>query len=127
MGFLVAGVLLGLAVYFGVAGPLGRGIETVLSWFTGLGRYVVPVVLVSAGVAFIRQGRSSSPFRLVVGWSMVAVAALTSMPETPAIWPTSLRIAPSQWPQVIPVTWYSVVVMVASWIRGPDRPSVLLP
>src|SRR5690625_5309439 len=34
------------------------------------------------------------------------------MPVTPSISDTSVRTAPSQCPQVIPVTWYSVVVAI---------------
>jgi DNA segregation ATPase FtsK/SpoIIIE, S-DNA-T family len=76
IGMIVVGALMGLAVYFDLAGPLGRGIETLVGWLTGLGRYVAPLLLVSAGVAFVRKGRSSSPFRLALGWAMVAIAVL---------------------------------------------------
>jgi S-DNA-T family DNA segregation ATPase FtsK/SpoIIIE len=70
------GVLIGLAVYFDLAGPLGRGVETFIGWFLGLGRYVLPVVLVSGGVALVKSGRSSSPTRLVIGWGLVIAAVL---------------------------------------------------
>ncbi|MEO6652723.1 MAG: DNA translocase FtsK 4TM domain-containing protein [Ilumatobacteraceae bacterium] len=73
---IVAGVLLGLAMYVDLAGPLGRGVETFIGWFLGLGRFVLPLVLVSAGVALVKQGRSSSPTRLVIGWALVSVAVL---------------------------------------------------
>jgi DNA segregation ATPase FtsK/SpoIIIE, S-DNA-T family len=76
VAMLGAGILLGLAIYLRLAGPLGRGVEIVIGWFTGLGRFAVPVILVSAGVAFIRKNRSSSPGRLAIGWSMISVAAL---------------------------------------------------
>jgi DNA segregation ATPase FtsK/SpoIIIE, S-DNA-T family len=76
IGMIVGGALLGLAVYFDLAGPLGRGVETLMGWLTGLGRYVVPLLLVSAGVAFVRKGRSSSPFRLALGWAMMAISLL---------------------------------------------------
>ena len=42
IGLIAAGVLLGLAIYFNLAGPLGRGIETLLGWIVGLGRFAVP-------------------------------------------------------------------------------------
>lgn len=73
---LVVGVLLGLAMYFDLAGPLGRGVETFIGWFVGLGRFVLPVVLVSAGVALVKKGQSSSPTRLVIGWGLIGVAVL---------------------------------------------------
>jgi S-DNA-T family DNA segregation ATPase FtsK/SpoIIIE len=69
-------VLLGLALYLDLAGPLGRGIELLLGWVVGLGRYAVPVALVAAGVSLVRSGRSSNPTRLVIGWGLVGVAAV---------------------------------------------------
>src|SRR5829696_7638517 len=59
----VAGVVFiggGLPLYADLAGPLGRGLGTLMGWFVGLGRYAVPVVLVVMGVALIRRGRSAS-------------------------------------------------------------------
>lgn len=76
LGMLGAGVLCALAVYVNLAGPLGRGIETVLGWLAGLGRFVVPVVLIATGVSFVKRGRSSSPFRLAVGWAFVSLSLL---------------------------------------------------
>ncbi len=71
-----AGVLIGLATYFDLAGPLGRAVEAFVGWFLGLGRFVLPVVLVSSGVALVKKGQSSSPIRLVIGWGLVGVALL---------------------------------------------------
>ncbi|MBA3289143.1 MAG: DNA translocase FtsK 4TM domain-containing protein, partial [Acidimicrobiia bacterium] len=76
IGLIGAGIVLGLAIYLDVAGPLGRGIETLVGWFTGLGRFGVPLALVAGGVALVRKGQSTSPFRLAIGWSLVFVAAL---------------------------------------------------
>jgi S-DNA-T family DNA segregation ATPase FtsK/SpoIIIE len=73
---VIVGVLLGLAVYVDVAGPLGRAIAAVLAWFVGVGRFAVPVVLVAAGIAFIREARSSSPVRIGLGWSLLGIAVL---------------------------------------------------
>ncbi len=70
------GVLVFLGVVLDVAGPLGRLIDTVLGWFFGLGRYLVPIPLVAVGVAFIRKTKSSSPTRLVLGWVMMAASLL---------------------------------------------------
>ena len=72
IGLIAAGVLLGLAVYLNLAGPLGRGVETLFGWIVGLGRYVVPLVLVAAGVA-LDPARASRPARcrLVIGWALV--------------------------------------------------------
>ena len=73
---IIVGALLGLAVYFDLAGPLGNGVETFVGWFVGLGRFIVPVVAVSAGVALVKKGQSSSPARLVLGWGLVGLAVL---------------------------------------------------
>ncbi|HEY5664374.1 MAG TPA: DNA translocase FtsK 4TM domain-containing protein [Ilumatobacter sp.] len=70
------GVLLGLAIYLDLAGPLGRGVETFVGWFLGLGRFLLPVALVSSGVALVKRGQSSSPTRLVIGWGLVGLAVL---------------------------------------------------
>ena len=58
------------------AGPLGRGIARVVGWFSGLGRFIVPVALVGAGVALIRRGRSDHRWRLAIGWGVTALAVL---------------------------------------------------
>ncbi|HUV16912.1 MAG TPA: DNA translocase FtsK 4TM domain-containing protein [Ilumatobacteraceae bacterium] len=76
LGLIGLAILLGLAVYLNLAGPLGRGIETIAGWLFGLGRYAVPVVLVAVGVSFVRKGRSASPFKLVIGWAMMSLAVL---------------------------------------------------
>ncbi len=76
LGLIGAAVLLGLAIYVDLAGPIGRGVETMFGWFFGLGRYAVPLVLGAVGVAFVRKGRSSGPVRLAIAWTVVVVAAL---------------------------------------------------
>jgi S-DNA-T family DNA segregation ATPase FtsK/SpoIIIE len=76
LALIGASVLLGLAIYLNLAGPLGRGVETLTGWLAGLGRYAVPIVLVAIGVSLVRRGHSSSPFRLTVGWLMVSFSAL---------------------------------------------------
>ncbi len=76
LGLIGLAVLLGLAVYVDLAGPLGRAVETLAGWLFGLGRYAVPLVLVAIGVSFLRKGRSASPFQLIIGWSMMSLAVL---------------------------------------------------
>ncbi|HEY8094206.1 MAG TPA: hypothetical protein VID93_10495, partial [Acidimicrobiales bacterium] len=73
---IVAGVLLGLAVYLRLAGPVGGGIDTALGALVGVGRYVLPVALVGCGVALLLDGRSDHRFRLVFGVSLATVALL---------------------------------------------------
>ena len=76
LAFIAAGILLGLAIYFNLAGPLGRGIETLIGWFTGLGRFVVPVAMVAIGAALVHRGRSEHRFRLVFGWGFAGLGLL---------------------------------------------------
>jgi len=76
LGLIGLAILLALAVYLNLAGPLGRGIETLTGWLFGLGRYAVPVVLLAIGVSLLRKGRSSSPFQLIIGWSMMSLSVL---------------------------------------------------
>jgi S-DNA-T family DNA segregation ATPase FtsK/SpoIIIE len=76
IALIVLGALIGLAIYFDLAGPLGHGVEVLLGWIVGVGRYAVPVGLIAAGVALVRTGRSSSPVRLALGWGLVGLAGL---------------------------------------------------
>ncbi|MBK5333886.1 MAG: DNA translocase FtsK [Ilumatobacteraceae bacterium] len=76
IGFIAAGVLLGMAIYLNLAGPLGRGVETVVGWLTGLGRFVVPIALVAIGVALVGKGQSIRRFRLAIGWGLLGLSLL---------------------------------------------------
>jgi DNA segregation ATPase FtsK/SpoIIIE, S-DNA-T family len=74
VALILAGVVIGLALYVRLAGPLGSGIELLLGWALGLGRLIIPVALVAAGVALVRRGHSSSPVRLLIGWGLAWLA-----------------------------------------------------
>ena len=76
IGFIAVGVLLGLAIYLDLAGPLGRGVETVVGWLTGLGRYVVPIALVAIGAALVGKGQSLRRARLALGWGLLGLSLL---------------------------------------------------
>jgi DNA segregation ATPase FtsK/SpoIIIE, S-DNA-T family len=73
---ICVGAVLALAMYLDLAGPVGRGVETFVGWFFGLGRYLLPIGLIAAGIALVKKGQSSSPVRLMIGWGLVAVATL---------------------------------------------------
>jgi S-DNA-T family DNA segregation ATPase FtsK/SpoIIIE len=73
---IAVGIILAAGVYFNVAGIFGDGVDWLVGAVAGLARYVVPVVLVAMGVALIRSARSSSPWRLVFGWTFFALSAL---------------------------------------------------
>ncbi|MDA3031695.1 MAG: DNA translocase FtsK [Actinomycetota bacterium] len=77
LGLIGGGVLCALAVYVDdLAGPLGRGSETLIGWFMGLGRFAVPLILIATGVSLVKRGRSSSPVRLAVGWTAITLSLL---------------------------------------------------
>jgi DNA segregation ATPase FtsK/SpoIIIE, S-DNA-T family len=73
---VVACVLLGLAVYLRVAGPVGSGIDTGLGALVGVGRYVLPVALLACGIALLLDGRSENRLRLALGVGLATVALL---------------------------------------------------
>jgi S-DNA-T family DNA segregation ATPase FtsK/SpoIIIE len=73
---IALGVLLALAVWFEVAGPVGRGVSSLLGWMVGVARYVVPVVLVGIGAALVHRARSANRVRLVAGWGVACAAVL---------------------------------------------------
>ncbi len=75
-GLIALGALLGLSVYFGLAGVVGTGIEVAIGWFTGVGRFAVPAALIAIGVAFVRDGKAAAPVRLTIGWVLAAACGL---------------------------------------------------
>ena len=76
VALIAGGILVGLAIYFKLAGVVGRAFDRALGWLCGLGRYAIPVVLVASGVALVRQGRSDRRVRLVVGWGALGASVL---------------------------------------------------
>ncbi len=76
IAFMAGGVLLALAVYLDLAGIVGRAVETLLGWFAGIGRFVVPIAAIGIGAALVHRGRSEHRSRLVVGWGVAAIAIL---------------------------------------------------
>ncbi|HEY4332076.1 MAG TPA: DNA translocase FtsK 4TM domain-containing protein [Ilumatobacteraceae bacterium] len=76
IAFIAGGALVGLAIYFKLAGLLGRIVNSMLGWLTGLGRFAVPIALIAIGTALIRKGRSEHRVRLTFGWGALAFAGL---------------------------------------------------
>jgi S-DNA-T family DNA segregation ATPase FtsK/SpoIIIE len=52
---IAAGVLVGLGIYGGLAGPAGRGIDTATGAVIGLCRWLVPPALIVAGLLLLRN------------------------------------------------------------------------
>ncbi|MFM8383166.1 MAG: DNA translocase FtsK 4TM domain-containing protein [Actinomycetota bacterium] len=76
IAFIACGVLVGLAVYARLAGPVGRGADAALGAGIGLGRFALPVILVAIGIALLRGDHPVGRTRLTIGWGGVLVAGL---------------------------------------------------
>ena len=73
------GILLFMSVYAHMAGPVGRGLNTLLSWTIGVGRFVIPVLVIGAGVAFIKRTEVQHRVRLALGWTVLSIAVLSEI------------------------------------------------
>ncbi len=79
IALIAIGVLLILGVWFSLAGPAGDGAGTFLGWFLGIGRHVLPLVLIGSGVALVRDRQSQAPIRLGLGWVLAVLSSLGFM------------------------------------------------
>jgi S-DNA-T family DNA segregation ATPase FtsK/SpoIIIE len=70
------GLLIALAVYFKLAGPVGRGADDALGAVMGWGRYLLPFVAAAIGVALLRGDSTPSGMKFALGWGGVGIAAL---------------------------------------------------
>ena len=73
------GILLFMSVYVHTAGPVGRGLNTLLSSIIGVGRYVIPLLVIGAGVAFIKRTEVQHRVRLAFGWTVLSAALLSEI------------------------------------------------
>lgn len=76
IGSIVLGILVGLAVYARLAGPVGEAVNTGLGAVLGLGRFALAPILVAMGVSLLRGEEAPSRVRLSVGWAGVVLAIL---------------------------------------------------
>lgn len=76
IAFILLGIIVGLAVYLRLAGPVGRGADTALGSLLGLGRYVLPPVFVAVGITHLRGDEKPNRMRLALGWGGVVLSAL---------------------------------------------------
>jgi len=76
IALIAIGVLLVLAVWFSLAGPAGDGAGTFLGWFLGIGRHLLPIVLIGSGVAILRDHEPQSPLRVGIGWALAVLSFL---------------------------------------------------
>ena len=68
-----------MSVYAHIAGPVGRGLNTLLSWTIGIGRYVIPILVIGAGVAFIKRTEVQHRVRLAFGWTVLSTEVLSEV------------------------------------------------
>ena len=79
VGFIVSGLIFGLAIYLDTAGPLGEFLRNVAGAALGMAKVIVPIGLVLAGFALIRSEGSTTRTksdrvrvsRMVVGAGLV--------------------------------------------------------
>lgn len=76
IAFILLGIIVGLAVYLRLAGPVGRGADTALGSLLGLGRYVLPPVFVAVGITHLRGDEKPNRMKLALGWGGVVLSAL---------------------------------------------------
>ena len=80
------GILLSMSIYVEFAGPLGRLLDTTFSSLLGVGRFVLPIVIVAAGFASINRKSLQHRVRLACGWTVLCVGILAVIH---IIWGTS--------------------------------------
>ncbi|MEY2886332.1 MAG: translocase FtsK, partial [Actinomycetota bacterium] len=80
------GILLSISIYVEFAGPLGRLLDTTFSSLLGVGRFVLPVVIIAAGFASINRKSLQHRIRLAFGWTVLCVGILAVVH---IIWGTS--------------------------------------
>jgi DNA segregation ATPase FtsK/SpoIIIE, S-DNA-T family len=80
------GILLSMSIYVEFAGPLGRLLDTTFSSLLGVGRFVLPVVIIAAGFASINRKSLQHRIRLAFGWTVLCVGILAVVH---IIWGTS--------------------------------------
>ncbi len=70
------GILLGLAIYADLAGPVGEGLDTAVGALLGLVKLVVPVALIVIGVVLIRgpEDDTDSSLSLPVGLALLLIS-----------------------------------------------------
>ena len=76
IALFVLGLLIALAVYVKLAGPVGRGADAALGAVIGVGRYLLPVVAVAIGVVLLRDDDAPGRAKLSLGWGGLGVAVL---------------------------------------------------
>jgi S-DNA-T family DNA segregation ATPase FtsK/SpoIIIE len=76
IAFILLGIIVGLAVYLRLAGPVGRGTDTALGCLLGLGRYALPPIFVAIGIAHLRADEAPNRMKLALGWGGVVLAIL---------------------------------------------------
>ncbi len=76
LGLIVVAVVVGLGVYVGAAGVVGEGLDAIFAGLIGVGRYLLPPVLIVVGVLLIHDGKVAHRNRIVLGCILAAVGLL---------------------------------------------------
>lgn len=76
LGLIAVGALLVLSVYLKLAGPLGRGLDSLASATIGVGRFFLPVLCIGLGVALVRRKAWQNRVRTSIGWTALTGVVL---------------------------------------------------
>lgn len=76
LGFIVAGSLSALGLYFNSAGPFGDGLTLVTGTLLGLGRFLLPVALWMAGGVLLRERSDGDPGRVAIGLILASLGGV---------------------------------------------------
>ncbi|MFZ9817903.1 MAG: DNA translocase FtsK 4TM domain-containing protein [Ilumatobacteraceae bacterium] len=71
------GIVLCLSIYLHVAGPLGRGLDTMFAFFLGLGRFIAPIGFIAGGIALMKRATLEHRIRVTFGIVTLIVAELS--------------------------------------------------
>jgi len=75
---VAVGVLAVLALYVGALGPAGRQVRHVTGIVVGVGRFLLPVLLVGAGARLAARRQRQRPARMTIG-AVVSLVAVTGL------------------------------------------------
>ncbi|MBW0117264.1 DNA translocase FtsK 4TM domain-containing protein, partial [Pseudonocardia sp. KRD-169] len=148
VALLVLAVVTAAGVWFGAGGPVGQWLSGAIGSVIGRGAYLLPVILLVAGIVLVATGpQPDSRPRVAVGSLLLALGGLglvhlvSGSPVEPETWAsgggavgylaaTPLATGLTAWvaaPVLVLLTGYAFLVLTATPVRAvPDRVRRLL-
>jgi S-DNA-T family DNA segregation ATPase FtsK/SpoIIIE len=87
IGLVVLALLAVLGLWFGSAGPVGRGLDWVLRGAFGVAAIAFPVIALYWGVVLLRGAAEGDRMRMLIGFSLVSAGVLAML----SLWRGNLR------------------------------------